>query len=72
MDYLELKNKIDGVKKLQHQTIRATKNLRKTHRKLLLEIAGKKNLAQTIKELQEFGEDINDLKKIIQKIDTNK
>jgi hypothetical protein len=70
MDYLDLKSKIDGVKTLQQQTIRATKNLRKTHKKLLLEIEGKKSLKQTIKELQGLFEDINDLKKTVQKIDT--
>ena len=70
MDYLELKNRIDRVKKLQLQTISATKHLRKTHKKLLLEIKEKKNLKETIKELQGLYEEINDLKKAIQKIET--
>ena len=69
MDYLDLKSKIDGVKTLQHQTIRATKNLRNTHKKLLVQIERKKNLKQTINELQGLFEDINDLKKTVQKID---
>ena len=61
-------NSIDQVKKLQIQTIEATKDLRETHRKLLLEIEKKKNLKQTIRELQELYQDINDLKQTIQKI----
>jgi hypothetical protein len=70
MDYLELKTRIDGVRALQTKTIKATINLRKTHRKLLQEIEKKKNLKQTINELQVLFEDINDLKKSVQKIDT--
>jgi hypothetical protein len=70
MDYLDLKNRIDGVKKLNSQTIKATKNLRKTHRKLLMEIEEKRDLIQTIKALQGLYEEINDLKETIQKIDT--
>ncbi len=71
-DYLELKNSIDGVKKLQQKTITATKNLRTAHKKLLNEINETKDLKQTIKELQDLYEEIKDLKETVQKIETNK
>lgn len=71
-EYLELKNSIDCLKKLQLKTIDATKNIRVAHKKLLKEISEKKDLKQTIKELQDLYEEIKDLKETIQKIETNK
>lgn len=70
-NYLELKNSIDGVKKLQQKTIKATKNLRAAHKKLLNEISETKDLKETIMELQDLYEDINELKETVQKIETN-
>ena len=71
-DYMELKNDIDGVRQLQKQTIDATKELRSAHKKLLQEIEKKKNLKQTIGELQELYESISKIKETVQKIGTNK
>ena len=71
-DYLELKNDIDGVRQLQKQTIDATKELKIAHKKLLHEIEKKKNLKQTISELQELYESINKIKETVQKIGTQK
>jgi len=70
-DYMELKNDIDGVRQLQKQTIDATKELRGAHKKLLQEIEKKKNLKQTIGELQELYESISKIKETVQKIGTN-
>ncbi len=69
-DYLELKNSIVGVKELQEQTIRATKNLRKAHKKLLQEIEKRKKLKETIEELQRLYQEIENCKKTIDSIDT--
>jgi methyl-accepting chemotaxis protein len=71
-DYLELKNDIEDVKQLQKQTIDATKKIRATHKQLLREIEMKRNLEQTIKELQELYESIKELNSTVKKIDTNK
>lgn len=71
-DYLDLKNRIDGVKQLRQKTIKATIDLRKAHKKLLREIQEKKDLKQSIKELKELHEEINDLNKTVQRIDLNK
>lgn len=66
--YLELKNNIDGVKKLRVQTIKATKNLRATHKKLLIEIEKKKRFKESLKELQLLFEQIKELKSTVDNI----
>lgn len=70
--YLELKNSIDGVKKLQEQTIKATKDLRAAHKKLLLEIKKRKDLKELVKEIQVLYEQIKELKSTVEKIETSK
>jgi hypothetical protein len=67
--YLELKNSIDGVKKLRVQTIKATKNLRTTHKKLLIEIEKKKGFQEVIYELQLLFEQIKELKSTVDNIE---
>jgi hypothetical protein len=67
-EYLELKNSIDEVKKLRQQTITATRNLRETHKKLLIEIEKKKVFKESLKELQLLFEQIKELKSIADNI----
>jgi hypothetical protein len=67
--YLELKNSIDGIKKLRVQTIKATKNLRTTHKKLLIEIEKKKGFKEVINELQMLFEQIKELKSTVENIE---
>ena len=71
-EYIRLKTRIDGVKKLQKQSIAATKKLRIAHKKLLKEIQEKKSLKQSIKELQELFKEVKGLKATIEKIEINK
>ena len=71
-EYIRLKTRIDGVKKLKKQSIAATKRLRTAHKRLLKEIQEKKKLKQSAKELIELFEEVKGLKETIEKIETNK
>ena len=66
--YLSLKQRIDGVKKLQDQTIHATKDLRAAHKKLFEEIKKRSDLKELVKELQVFHEQIKDLRSTVNQI----
>lgn len=66
--YLDLRDRIETVKTLQKQTIKANQDLRKAHKKLLEELRKKKDIKETIQELQAFNEEIKGLKAIIDKI----
>jgi hypothetical protein len=70
--YLELKNSIDGVKKLREETISATKSLRASHKKLLNIISEKKGFKESFKELQILFEQIKDLKSTADNIENYK
>lgn len=70
--YLALKTRLDEVKKLQQNSIKATKKLRESHGKLLEEIQEKKKLKENITELQELFEEVKDLKDTIDKIESTK
>jgi hypothetical protein len=71
-DYLGLKNSIDEVKKLREQTIKATLDLRTAHKKLLISIEKKKNLKESLKELQMLFEQIKELNSTLDNIKNSK
>jgi hypothetical protein len=63
--YLDLKAKIDEVKTLRTQTIKATEQIRSAHKELLLCIQRKKDLKEILKDVQSLSEQIKDIKKTI-------
>lgn len=70
--YLDLKSSIKNIKILQTQTIEATINLRKTHRKLSQIIQQKNTIIEVIKELSNFQEQVLAIRNTIRKIETVK
>jgi hypothetical protein len=71
-DYLALKSDLDAVKKLRQKTVTATRRLRKAHEKLLSIILEKKTLQDTVAELQEFYEDVKEIRATMQTINSSK
>lgn len=63
--YLDLKAKIDEVKLLRTQTIKATEQIRSAHKELLLCIQRKKDLKEILTDVQSLNKQINDIKKTI-------
>jgi hypothetical protein len=63
--YLDLKAKIDEVKTLRTETIKATEQIRSAHKELLLCIQRKKDLKEILKSVQSLSEQIKDIKKTI-------
>jgi hypothetical protein len=63
--YLDLKARIDEVKTLRTETIKATEQIRSAHKELLLCIQRKKNLKEILKDVQSLSEQIKDIKKTI-------
>ncbi len=68
-DYIELKKRIYAVRRLQGQSIIATENLRKAHKKLLETLQKKKKLRDAIDEIQVLYEEVEVLKKTIDSIE---
>lgn len=71
-EYLNLKSVLDGLDTLLDQTIAATIGLRIAHSKLLIEIEKKHSLTESIKEIQAYCDDINNIKSTIRKIESSK
>ena len=69
-DYLELKNSISKTKTLKEQTIKATRDLREAHRKLLQVIKERQKLKHVIKELQVFHQQVSALRNTVREIET--
>ncbi len=63
--YLDLKARIDEVKLLREQIIKATKQIRSAHKELLICIQKKKELKEILKDVQSLNKQINDVKKTI-------
>jgi len=63
-DYLELKSNLSSIKAMRHKTVLATRHLRRAHKKLVVVIDQKKDLTETIAELQDLYEDVKELRTI--------
>jgi hypothetical protein len=66
--YLELRNKIYQIKKLNQEVITYTRSIKKTHYKLKQVINKKQKLTTSIKELQKLQQELINLKKTIKEL----